>query len=366
MRWGRRRVVAATLVAASGAAACVDLFHSTSFDTLCDRDAAACGSASLADVHASDAAPDALPADVCAWAAAEVDTTATRACAWLGACGGGRLGACLVRARAALDCRLNPVLRPNAGSLAFWRCLAQATSCHDIGRCLYPDVNPTCEPQSSGKRARCVDGPGSAIVVCGPGSGESRPVDELEACVLEGKICVDDTVTPGNASCAGPQKASCVATARCIDGGSVSICNGFLDVGHDCSSVGGGACADDGGAPACVPGADAGSCSGPTAITCDDAGAAHSCVAGRDVVYDCNALGVGCTPDASSSDPLLACQTVDGTPGHCSSDDLCDGDKLTSCAQGRPFTIQCSAFGLGACRIAAPPFAPIGRCTAPP
>ena len=61
----RRRLVAAASVPLLGAAACVDLFHSTSFDTLCDRDAAACG-ANAGDVGAPDAAPD-LPADVCAW-----------------------------------------------------------------------------------------------------------------------------------------------------------------------------------------------------------------------------------------------------------------------------------------------------------
>jgi hypothetical protein len=360
----RGRVLVLALAATAGAVACVDLFHSTSFETLCDRDAAACGAASSspADVGAPDATVASLPADVCAWSATDVDTATTRACAWLGACGGMGLGACAVRAREAFDCRLNPVLRPSAGLLGLWRCLTQVTSCNDVSECLYPGVHPTCEgQQATGKHSRCVGGPASALVVCGPG-GESRPVDALEPCSLEGRSCVPSA---GSASCAGTQGTACVAAPRCVDGGLVS-CDGFLDVGHDCASFGAGACADDGGVPACVPSADAGGCKGPTATTCDDAGVAHSCVAGRDVAYDCKAVGVGCTPDASASDPLLACQDVPGTPGGCFSNDLCDGDKLTSCAQGRTFTIQCSAFGLGACRIAPAPFAPTASCAPPP
>jgi hypothetical protein len=354
----RGRLLAAASVAASaivGAAACVDLFHSTSFETLCDRDAAACG-ANPGDAGAPDAAPS-LPTDVCAWSAADVDTAATRACAWLGACGGTGLGPCIVRAREALDCRFNPVLRPSSGLVDLWRCLTRVTSCSDVGQCLFVDVHPVCEPAPN-KRSRCV---GASLVECLPGTGESRPVDGIESCALEGRSCIEGS-TPQTALCAGAQKTGCAAGAHCIDS-FVSVCDGFLDVGHDCASFGAGGCvAGDGGA-ACTPGADAAACSAPAALRCDDAGVAHSCVGGHEVVYDCNALGVGCTPDASASDPLLACQDVAGTAGHCASDDLCDGDRLTSCAQGRPFTIECSAYGLGPCRISPSPT--IGSCAPP-
>src|SRR5580698_2113186 len=130
----RPRSAAAWVVACAlpGAYACVDLFHSTS-DVLdkCQLDAAAC------------------PLDFCAPASSQTaESSAEHACAWLGACespiGGNAFGPCMVQARLAFDCKLNPN-HPVKGQVhALWECLARVKTCSDVRECIVPGTPATC------------------------------------------------------------------------------------------------------------------------------------------------------------------------------------------------------------------------------
>src|SRR5688572_11314287 len=135
-RAGRGRAVLGTFIASAlfAAAACVDLFHSTDFATLCAFDAAACSPEAGSNGDVSDA-PEA-PIDLCAQSPARARELAERTCGWVGACLGtledSTLGACMVRALAAYDCVFNPSLRPRGRNAVLWQCLSKVGSCDDV------------------------------------------------------------------------------------------------------------------------------------------------------------------------------------------------------------------------------------------
>jgi hypothetical protein len=111
------------------AAACVDLFHSTDFETR----------------GTVDAGP--LP-DLCADGGAEALIRAKRACALLGACetpiGQYKAGECLANAILAYDCDANKDRRPINDSEAFWRCMAGARTCSAVDSCAAPGGAQAC------------------------------------------------------------------------------------------------------------------------------------------------------------------------------------------------------------------------------
>ncbi len=369
----RRRWLFLGSVASASVFACVDLFHSTDFVTLCSADAAACSPREASAPSPGEAAaPEAGPLDFCSLSSDQAEALAERACAWIGACGGGAIAQgsfarCVFQARAMYDCRLNPGLRPRGAVEAFWSCLASITSCGDVNRCFYGDSDAG-PPHGCGLQAglvitQCASGPASGVVQCAPG-GSANPPAGIAQCFGLGQACAaKDSST---AVCSGTATTRCSGVQSCQDKFAVK-CYGSIDVGRDCSAFGAGGCALDSAGPACKPVADSPSCSPKNSrILCDDAGTAHSCVDGGDVRIDCASLALPCHDETVDSgiDPLLACAETDAAAG-CFHDDQCDGGLLTSCAQGRAFAVNCGDVGLGTCALAAAPRTPAGACTLP-
>jgi hypothetical protein len=368
-----RRLVLGSAASAS-VFACVDLFHSTDFVTLCSADAAACSPSPEASAPSGEeaAAPEAGPVDFCSLSLDDAEARAERACAWMGACLGGAIAQgsfarCVFRARAMYDCQLNPGLRPHDAVEDFWRCLANISSCGDVKRCLYgnSDAGPPhgCGFQD-GLSTQCASGPSSGIVQCAPGgaNGAANPPAGVEECFGLGQACTVASST--TAVCAGSENTHCTGTRPC-EGSFAVKCYGTVDIGRDCSAFGGRACFQDSAGPACAPVEGSPACPLKNSkLECDDAGTAHSCVNGFDVRIDCARLALPCHAETLDSgiDPLLACAETDASAG-CFHDDRCDGDTLTSCAQGRTFQVNCGAVGLGACALAGAPRVLAGACT---
>lgn len=352
------RMRVAAVLAFSGALAaalfaCVDLFHSTDFETLHDAGGDA------GDVAAPDAAPDGPKplVDFCQWSPAEARANATRACAWLGACGGplreSVLGSCMVHALYAYDCSFNPVMRPNGATRALWSCLIDVKSCAEVDACIYGGAPPTCAAVASGSFTKCAPAAaGEVLVECG--NREAGPPRGVEPCAFTGRACA--TIDDSTSFCAGTAKTSCANGAAC-NGTSAVDCSidagALVDRGVDCAAFGAGTCAaDDAGTVACAPLADAGACEGGAAVTCagDGGTIATSCVGGRAIEIDCAKLGVPC--DVSNGVPayevLLACDER-ADAGRCNVADTCTGGKLRSCARGLAFEADCASLGLGAC-----------------
>jgi hypothetical protein len=366
-----RRAIALVFVASGGLAfgqACIDLFHSTDFDTLCSVDAAACseppdGAVEAAVASDSGLAPEAAPpVPLCAESTAAADDRAAHACLWLRACqgalGGDSFATCMLRAHAAYDCSMNPVLRPRGEAEDLWRCLFQVKSCADVNVCLYADAGPPCSPANDE----------AGVSVCRNGTTVQCYADHdaatVEACALENRDCT--TINPSQSACTGPLAKSCAGESRCVNGTHASRCAGTADFGLDCATLGEGTCFADDAGVACVPTAEAGACDASTEVTCS-AGVAHSCVGGRDVTIDCSILGLTCTPGVSSLEPLVACHGSSPGPG-CVSTDACGGDGgdlVLSCAQNKDFARSCSAVGLGPCAAIGAPRPNYVSCTAP-
>ncbi len=375
----RTRLVALgafAIASLAGAAACVDLFHSTDVLTLCDHDAEACaadtGAAPDVDVPDSTAEP-ATPVDLCASSSAEARGRAERACGFLGACLGtledDTFGTCMMRALAAYDCSFNPSLRPRGANASLWDCLAKVSSCEDLTRCVFGTPAPECRvrgglytacnqerDESSGLDA------GSVLVEC----KDTTVAVGMSPCRLRGQTCVK--VDDGKSICAGGRGASCRTTPRC-DGTFAVQCRSAggidADEGINCALFGDGRCVEDDAGIACAPVAEAASCTTTANVVCGDGGAtAQSCVGGKSVTMNCNALGQGCSATgASPVDPLLACKNLDAGTTCATGEDTCDAGTLVSCAQGTTFALKCtSVSGLGACTK------PVGRraaCAAP-
>jgi hypothetical protein len=361
---------AVALISAGLGAACVDLFHSTDFDTLCS-DPAAClpdvgneASPPLTDAPVEITPP---PIEFCAWSSADARAHAERACGWVGTCFGAleqsSFGACMLRALAAYDCAFNPSLRPRGANAVLWSCLANVTSCDAVSACLFGATSPTCGSNKDAGTFTVCTRDTTNVLECGL-PGDINPPVAIEPCVLEGRSCA--TVDQGLALCVGKHGLGCNDPPTC-DGTHAVDCRPTsgvdTDLGLDCATLGAGRCVSDDAGAACAPIEDAGTCEESSLIRCDDAGAAHRCVAGKAVTVDCNAIAQPCLDTAPSAlDPTTACRNEDaGTK--CNGPDECSGDILRSCAQGKIFEVSCSSLGLGACQKPPPGRGPFATCT---
>jgi hypothetical protein len=338
-------------------AACVDLFHTTDFPTLCDVDASACAP-EAPDADVGDARPDAaLPIDLCAGSSSDARTTAERACGYLGACfrssEDGAFGACMLRALAAYDCTFNPGLRPRGAHAELWDCLSKAGSCKDTELCVFGTVAPKCKGGGGGTTV-CNSDPGSVVIECG---ASTVPVS-MTPCALRGRSCT--TVDPSKSICAGKLGAKCSTVTRRCDGTFAIQCVSAggvdADEGFDCANYGDGRCATDAEGVGCVPVSTAESCTGSTKVVCNGS-VIESCVGGKRVKVDCTALDQTCTTvdidDGNDgvvlTDPIAACKPANDA-GACSfGPDTCSGDTLRSCERGVLYEMKCSSVGLGPC-----------------
>ena len=364
MRGTRARALAVVAVLGLGAvAACVDLFHSTGFETICgvhpDTKGCDAGEAGRADASKDAKRPaDAGPIDFCGLDSARARSMAEHACAWLGACtvpfDQNAFGQCMIDAILAFDCHANPSFPIAEGPLHdYWQALAGASSCAEVLSVVNPKgiacsgTGYTCAASlEPGLLLECKDNTG------GP-----------ETCLVEGRVCV------GSGACGtqGADGGACEGGTSC-SGDVLHDCEGTSDLGRDCEYFGAGACATIGeelGAQ-CAPSNDGGApCTPTNQVTCGDAGeagvdagdgavatgnTAAACPNGFPVTIDCQTLtGPGtCVPGTPTPiwNVAAQCQAADAgcEPG-------CGGsDTLTGCAQGATFTTSCMAQGLRACR----------------
>lgn len=337
----RPRSAAAWVVACAlpGAYACVDLFHSTA-DVLdkCQLDAAAC------------------PLDFCKLPSQTAENFAEHACAWLGACesplGGNAFGPCMVQARLAFDCNLNPN-HPVKGQVhALWDCLARVRTCSDVRQCIVPGAPATCTGGTGD--AVCIDaGSDTTRTACSDGTTVA------ENCALWGQTC---DPRPSSAVCgvgaASPLDCTTEGTPGLCDSTKVHWCGDSGDVGIDCAGNGAGRCGifptRDAATswPACepesVPESDGG-CDAGQAVSCTN-DIATSCPAGTVETLHCGQLlgpGGSCS-DAGLDPPFDWTSACSGGSG---CQDSCDAGVLTGCARGASFVTDCAAAGLGACRL---------------
>ncbi len=344
--------------------ACVDLFHSTDFDTLCTKSpqdpACATGDAMVdagRDVVAADADAGSPPLDFCAWSSTEARSQAERACAWLGACerpfGESLFGACVVHAQLAFDCAANPSLRPRGKIEAFWTCLARVNSCGDVDRCVFPSgVNP-CTDVLNGTSTACgTDDNSNVRIEC---SGPAGRAHGVEPCALTGQTCTlagDKSI----AKCTGVLGFACSDAGTCSGTSSVA-CQPFgilsLDQGIECAGIGAGTCTAGDAGSTCTPTKTANTCLEDTRPLCDG-NISRTCLAGQDIRVDCAALGLSCdsTLGAGSTitDPSSPCITRGASA--CTGDDVCPtATTLRSCGRGKAYEVDCKSVGLGACKI---------------
>lgn len=364
---GRRLLSGVAIVA--GSAACVDLFHSTDFDTLCTIDPSKCAP-EAGDVEAGpggEAGPDAPSrVDTCKFSHAEAKAVAERACAWMGACAGSieesKFGTCMIRALAAYDCAINPALRPQGEADDLWQCLLDVRSCKTVSDCLFHGKAPACPPIDKGSFTACTSD-GKSRARCASADAATNPADGVEVCVLDGRGC--STLGADKAACTGGLHDTCSGPPQCAETHAVQ-CDGTLDVGLDCALFGGGRCvADDAGAVACAPSEGSAACDAGLAIACDDdAGIARRCVEGHLETIDCRQMGLECQSSISNGTQLLnACVKVSSP---CVADDTCPtATTLKSCSGGGTFELDCAALGLGACKLVTTNTIPVARCTAP-
>lgn len=379
MRRARALAIASAVSAAVIAPlACVDLFHSTDFETLRPDTGVP-----LPDAPATDPDAEAGPTplvDFCKWSPAEARSSATRACAWLGACTGvldsTQLGPCMLNALWAYDCDLNPGLRPNGATYALWSCLSDVKSCGEVEACVRPRGPDTCPVVTSGSFTQCGDAGASELrVECS--KPQVGPPASAEPCALQGKVCI--AIDESASTCGGAAKKTCALGRGCSGTGAVDCriapaTTTLVDFGLDCAAFGAGSCAaedagagaDGGPLVACAPLPNVPACDAGMDVTCDVdfPRVARSCVSGRAVSIDCAKLGVGCdvSKGVPTYRPLEACaEYVDA--GRCSGADQCESGKLRSCAQGIAFEADCAALGLRACeRIGS---GALARCVAP-
>lgn len=358
-----RRIARAALVVAASATAfafaCVDLFHSTDFKTLCTEKPTdpACGGGGT-EAGMADSSTDAGPKpeiDFCKLTPAEAKERAIRTCAFLGACDHSietnAFGECVSRAQLAMDCVSNPTLRPAGTFEKLWKCLAGVTSCADVDACVFGGPRQDCADLDASIRfTQCTTIAGGNVrIECrSPGGGANT---RYETCVLSGQRCTESGESVS--TCTGVEGYGTCTTSAC-NGTSVVGCQlgtPTLDRGLDCASVGAGACVNDALGPTCAPGAAAKPCDdGGVVATCDDAGTARACVSGKEIAIDCKGLGLACDDTLSTPtwDPAARCIAESRAP--CAEPlDKCAGDDLRGCAKGEVYTAKCSALGLGKC-----------------
>ncbi len=357
---------------AIGVVACVDLFHTTRYDNLCDLNPSACAVDAATQDQAAppeDAQQDSTqkPFNLCD--VPGPSEAARTVCAWVGACAGPMgnqaFGTCFIDAIQAYDCNVRPG-RPLLGeAAAFWACAYQAAmakSCSDMRRCYMPEREQTCTNGGSTPYVACLNDRSSVGTrfVCPVGGGSPL---YLERCQSTGRGCV---LEADGARCA-PSAAACDPT-RC-EGSLLHTCGpDNVNNGVDCKFFGAGRC--NAAATACTPSDKAAACSG-AGITCQG-NVASACVAGRKETLDCGRLGLSCVPPADggsdagdATDISAACQDELNTP---CGDDTCDGSEVVTCARGHQYRLDCSKQGLGGCRVLAIRGEPLNRaqCAPPP
>jgi hypothetical protein len=342
---GRLRFAVPVFVLSGVAAsACVDLFHSTDFETLCGVDAAACAPKDAGRAEAMPDVRDAGPTDFCASSSAQARRRAEHACAWLGACSApfdqNAFGPCMIDAILAYDCNANPNQTITPGPLhALWDALWQVKSCADVTQALNPNG------------IKC-SGTGYA---CGGDAGPSlnlECVDNVgapESCLVEGRVCAS------GGACEPPDALTKCTKSSC-SGTVLHDCEKTVDLGRDCQYFGAGRCIPDAGfdlGAECLPTFAHGGgthCGATQSVTCEgDAGdTATACPTGASVSVDCKPLTGSSTCRAGTPSPVwnVAAQCMGKaacTPG-------CEGtDTLMGCAQGAAFPTNCMAAGLGSC-----------------
>jgi hypothetical protein len=357
--------------------ACVDLFHSTDFETLCTKspDDPLCGAVDgavpEADVMVGDAADAARPhPDFCAWTSPEARTQAARACAWLGACerplGESLFGACVVRAQLAYDCTANPSLRPRLASDDFWSCLATVQSCGDVDRCVFPKGVQGCIEVATGSSTACgTQGNEAVRLECAGPAGRAHGI---EPCAMVNRSCtLLDPDASSVARCTGVQGFDCSTDLGTCKGTSALDCKPFgtlfVDQGVDCSGIGAGTCVMGDAGPTCAPLATAPStCTKDARPRCDGK-TVSTCIGGQEIRIGCTELGLLCdATGVSTVDPSAACVKT-GT-GSCIDSDVCPtATTLRSCGRGGTYEVDCASVGLGKCLIDS---AGHGACSPPP
>ncbi len=362
----KRVIVMFALLGGASVLACVDLFHATDFQTLCDRDAEACDAAAPVVDASVPEAGDVTP-DLC-------DTTpgdlAESVCARLGAClgpvGFTRFGECSFRARLAYDCQANTALRPRSAVARQWDCLARAKTCEEISACVFPSGVQTCRPTGAGTYIACGLGANTSTrVQCG---SSTTPV-AVEPCSLGGQTCATVDPESKRGECSGVLQAGCTGVPRCLNTSAVAcekVAGGPLqDVGLDCASYGAGVCKDYGTqGPTCVPGSEAPSCTSLEGRLECDGDRVRACVNGKLLALDCGRLGLTCVERARRGawDIASWCSAAPDAGLLCDDpEDSCAGGKLLSCRRGQRVEVDCTALGLGACAASV-----VGAACAPP
>jgi len=336
------------------ASACVDLFHSTDFETLCGVDAGACGAKDAGRAEARVEAGPPPPINFCKWSPVEARSRAEHACAWLGACSvpfdHNGFGQCMIDAILAYDCEANPNQTVTPGPLHdLWQTLATARSCAEVTAAVNP-MAVRCDTTGFGcgtssdphVAVECLDGGGGA-----------------ETCLVEGRVCT------GAGACVPPKAAAQCHVSKC-ESNVLHDCEGNADLGYDCTPFGAGTCMVSPVGPTCEPTFARGttsSCTPSFDVTCTG-NKATACATGQSVSIDCTLLtgASTCKPGTPAPEWNVAVQCQG--PG-CSAG--CQGtDMLLGCAQGASFSTSCSKSGLGACRKVPLPAGATGyACTAP-
>jgi len=242
----------------------------------------------------------------------------------------------MVDALRIFDCAVAPNRKAQNDLFANWNCLASASSCGDVDRCIYGGKQaPECP--AVGSSSGCVDD--RVYTIC---QGAGRPIN-AEDCALKGKICSGDP--SGTFGCTGKQGRSACTASGCSerDGKSYVVrCSTNVDTGFDCSGYNA-TCNNDGDIPVCefggAPCSATGTitCRGSTAVMCGgEEKNAH-----EDSV-DCGAIGRACRPIGATQeiDPIAACV------GDQTCTDGCSGATMTSCASDTVFNLDCGSLGL--------------------
>lgn len=362
----RRLAAAFALLATSAFAcfACVDLFHSTDFETLCTKDPpdpSCSGDAAPVDAAAEAASDAEPPLDLCSLDGKTAQSLAEHACAWLGACEGpldsSRFGPCVAHARFMMDCKANPGRRPHGAMESLFQCLAKAESCAAVDACIFPGGVPPCPAIDAGRFTTCSD---TVRVECAASGPPGRP-SSVEPCVAQAETC--KRLDNATSHCAGAHSEKCPGPDTCA-GTSLVTCStsaglSTVDVGYDCALVGDGQCVMlDSTHPACAAskGEQAMACGGYTGVGCTGGGqaaaTATACIADHLVTIDCSATGARCNGDAGSPAFLEgACADPPPLTTPCTGEDTCSGTTLTSCSASVKRTIDCASVGLGKCVV---------------
>jgi hypothetical protein len=345
-------------------AACVDLFHDTSFKTLCDEDASAPGCGAVdggptKDVQvAAEAGPDAAATDFCALGATEARTLAAHACAWLGACEGpyehNTFGQCVFEAIQAYDCTARPNMKVKGSIFTYWSCLANVKSCDDVNRCV---AAPGCN--GSGVSFNACAPNGTTRVACSATTPKSAHPAFVANCDAQGRRCIQPDINDSIAFCAASDTSGDAGCNAGCQGSVIHDCEDAglpyaVDLGRDCKNIGAGTCTTaDSGAGVCAP---AGVACPNGGFVCS-ANVAIDCRSGVEDRVDCTKLGGTCQASGMPGpawDPAYACVQGAGTCGA----DTCSGTTINGCANGIDFHVDCKAVGLSSCAASQP--VPVG------